>query len=280
MDVKGRATAIDVCESILREDFKYNEENGTWRSINRIIESLLGRTTELADVYVELHATLAEQPRALSSFFDVFTTTVYSWNPGKIKEAREDREMLTELNVRIAKVSELLSELLSRRTEVKEMSSFSSDTYYHIMDVVEEASEDNGLFRSHVKGKLEKLTYQYDLKYWPSITKVVAQIGINAANAVTVADDSAASAATEARRPGLADFLKAFEAELDRNRVENIGFIPNDFSLTGSSMASLVNCGLGLGVEELIEASFVKRYRQRERDRDRGQELGRKMGID
>lgn len=91
MDVKGRATAIDVCENILREDFKYNEENGTWRSINRIIESLPDRTIELADVYVELHATLAEQPRALSSFFDVFTTTVYSWNPGKIKEAREER---------------------------------------------------------------------------------------------------------------------------------------------------------------------------------------------
>ncbi|MQT49815.1 hypothetical protein GHO40_24290 [Pseudomonas helleri] len=270
MDVKGRFAAIDACENILREDFKYNEAHGIWRSINRIIEGLLGRSTELADVYVELHAALAEQPRALNSFFDVFTTTVYSWNPGKIKEAREDREKLTELNERIAKVSELLSELLSRRTEVKEMSSFSSDTYYHIMDVVEEASEDNGLFRFHVKGKLERLTCQYDLKYWPSITKVVAQIGVNAASAVIVADDSAASAATEARRPGLADFLKAFEAELDRNRVENIGFIPDDFSLTDSSMASLVNCGLGLGVEELIGASFVKRYRQRERDRDRG----------
>ncbi|HGW5084983.1 TPA: hypothetical protein ACWL5R_003527 [Pseudomonas aeruginosa] len=151
MDVKGRATAIDVCENILREDFKYNEEHGTWGSINRIIESLLGRTTELADVYVELYAALAEHPRALESFFDVFTVTVYSWNPGKIKEARENRDKLTELNVRIAKVSELLSELLSQRTEVKEMSSFTSDTFYHIMDVVEDASEDNGLFRSHLK---------------------------------------------------------------------------------------------------------------------------------
>ncbi|HGW5084984.1 TPA: hypothetical protein ACWL5R_003526 [Pseudomonas aeruginosa] len=111
------------------------------------------------------------------------------------------------------------------------------------------------------------MTYQYDLKYWPSITKVVAQIGINAASAVTIAEDSAASAATEARRSGLADFLKAFEAELDKNRVENIGFVPDDFALTDSSMASLVNCGLGLGVEELIESTFVKRYRQRERGR-------------
>lgn len=270
MDVKGHAAAVDACENILREDFKYNEEHRIWRSINRIIESLLVRTNELADVYVELHAALAEKPRALDSFFDVFTATVYSWSPEKIKEARGDREKLTELNVRIAKASELLSELLSQRTQVKEVSSFSSDTYYHIMDVVEDASEGNGLFRSHLKKKLDSLAGQYDLKYWPSITKVVAQIGINAANAVTVANDSAARAATEARRPGLSDFLKAFEAELDMNRVENIGFIPDDFSLTDSSMASLVNCGLGLDVEDLIDASFVKRYRQRERDRKVG----------
>lgn len=42
MDVKGRSAAIEACENILREDFKYNEEHGIWRSINRIIEGLLG----------------------------------------------------------------------------------------------------------------------------------------------------------------------------------------------------------------------------------------------
>ncbi|MEO8644679.1 hypothetical protein [Pseudomonas sp.] len=271
MDVKARAAAIDLCESVLREDYKYNLENEIWPSDNRLIEGLLDRTSELADVYVELYGLLAEDPRALKSFFDVFATAVYSWSPEKIKEARQDREELTDLNVRIAKLSELLSDLLSRRTEVKEISSFTSDTYYHIMDVVEDASEGNGLFSSHLKDKLDKLTYQYDLKYWPSISKVVTLIGINAANAVTVADDSAASAATEARRPGLADFLKAFEAELDMNRVKNIGFIPDDFSLTDSSMASLVNCGLELEADDLIDASFVKRYRQREREKKVGQ---------
>ncbi|WP_409319931.1 hypothetical protein, partial [Pseudomonas putida] len=259
MDVKSRVIAIEACENVLRADYQYNLEHEIWPSINRWIEGMLGRTTELADTYVELHRTLGEAPRALESFFDVFATAVYSWNPEKSKEAREDREELTELNVRISKAAELLSKLLSRRTEVKEMSSFSSDTYYHIMDVIEDASEGNGLFSSHVKRKLDVLTHQYDLKYWPSIAKVVAQIGVNAANAVTVADDSAASAATESRRPGLSDFLKAFEAELDMNKVTNIGFIPDDFSLSDSSMASLVNCGLGLAVEDLIDASYVKR---------------------
>ena len=62
MDIKVRTTAIEVCENILREDFKYNEEHSTWRSINPIIESLLGRTTELADAYVELHARWLSNP--------------------------------------------------------------------------------------------------------------------------------------------------------------------------------------------------------------------------
>lgn len=274
MDGKARSTAINMCESVLHEDYQYNLKHKIWRSINRLIEGLLGRTNELADVYVELHGALAEEPLALKSFFDVFTMSVYSWNPEKIKEAREERDELTELNVRIAKVSEQLSDLLTRRSEVREMSSFSDGTYYHIMDAMKDASQDNGLFRSHVEKKLDSLTYQYDLKYWPSMSKVLRAIGADAANAVTVANDSAANAATEARRPGLADFLKAFEAALDNNRKSNVGFIPDSFSLTDSSMASLINCGLELDADRLIDASFVKRFRQRERDRKAGQAKG------
>ncbi|EPK7152036.1 hypothetical protein L4V46_000842, partial [Pseudomonas aeruginosa] len=124
---------------------------------------------------------------------------------------------------------------------------------------------------SCLKEKLAGLTYQYDLKYWPTIGKVVEQIGIDAAKAITVARDSSISAATEARRPGLADFLKAFEAGLERNRVGNNGLIPDEFSLTDSSMASLVNCGLELEVEDMVGAEFVKRFRQRERERAKGE---------
>ncbi|GFZ71555.1 hypothetical protein PSE10C_22970 [Pseudomonas amygdali pv. eriobotryae] len=124
------------------------------------------------------------------------TAVIQSWNPQKIKQTSEDRDELTELNMRIAKASETLSELLSRRTEVKERSGFTCDTYYHIMDVVESASEGNGLFGSYLKEKLGALTYQYDLKYWPAIGKVVEQIGIDAAKAVTVARDSSTSAAS------------------------------------------------------------------------------------
>ncbi|HCL3451294.1 TPA: hypothetical protein N2A62_006140, partial [Pseudomonas aeruginosa] len=265
MNDKTRVAAIGMCERVLREEYQHYAEHGILRSTNRFIETLLGRTHELAGAYIELGEGLAAEPRVLKSFFEIYTAAIQSWSPQKIKQAREDRDELTELNMRIAKASETLSELLSRRTEVKERSGFTCDTYYHIMDVVEGASEGNGLFGSCLKEKLAGLTYQYDLKYWPTIGKVVEQIGIDAAKAITVARDSSISAATEARRPGLADFLKAFEAGLERNRVGNNGLIPDEFSLTDSSMASLVNCGLELEVEDMVGAEFVKRFRQRER---------------
>lgn len=36
-------------------------------------------------------------------------------------------------------------------------------------------------------------------------------------------------------------------------------------------MASLVNCGLELEVEDMVGAEFVKRFRQRERERAKGE---------
>lgn len=267
MNVKNRAVAIESCEGVLREDYRYNVENEILPTINEGILRLLTRTHELSDAYVELYGSLAGNPNALTSFFDVLNNMVHSWNPERIKEAREAREVLTDLNVRIADALKLLGDLISHRTEVQEKSSFRSDTYYHVVDVVLDAGRGNGLFESRIKKELDKLTYQFDLKYWPSIGEFVSAVGADAGKAVTVADDLIALAATEGRRPGLADFLKAFEANLAVNRVRRHGSIPNNFSLSDSAMASLVNCALELEVHELIDSSFVKRFRQREREK-------------
>lgn len=118
MDVKKRAVAIESCEDVLREDYRYNVENEIWPSINERIMRLLTRTHELSDAYLELYVALADYPNALTSFFDVLNSTVCSWNPRRIKEAREAREYLTDLNIRIEDVSKLLAGLISRRTEV------------------------------------------------------------------------------------------------------------------------------------------------------------------
>lgn len=257
--------AIQCCEAILRTDIEYNRARNIWPSVNRIIERLLASSIELQEAYEEIHHSLAHRPRALVAFFDVFVHTPVAWNPEKIREARNARKELTEVNEQISMVANELAHLLTRRDELKERTSFSCDTYYHVLDVVGDASEHNYLFESYVKDELDTLQHQYDLKYWPSLSSVVEAIGINAEGAEVIARDPAMAAATESRRSGLSDFLKAFSARIEENTISQHGLIPNDFRLSDNALATLVNCALNLDVEELIDASFIKRFRQRQR---------------
>lgn len=257
--------AVRSCEAVLREDMEYNLAHKIWPSVNRVIERMLSRSVELHDAYAEIHKALDHHPRALKGFFDVFLYTPVAWSPEKIREARIARKELIDVNEQISLVASQLAGLLTRRDELKEYSSFSCDTHYHVLDVMAEASEHNYLFESHVKEHLDEVQYQYDLKYWPSLSAFVEVIGINADGTEVVANDPATAAATEGRRSGLADFLKAFAARVSDNTVKHQGFIPNDFKLSDNALASLVNCSLNLDVDDLIDASFIKRFRQRQR---------------
>jgi hypothetical protein len=261
--------AVQVCEAILRADLEYNQAHKIWPSVNRVIALMLARRNELCDAYEELHNSLAHRPRALESFFDVFTSTPMAWSPEKISKARQARKELTDINARIAEMAGDLAPLLTRRDEIKETSSFSCETFYHALDVLDLAAESEGnhLFEWHVKEGLDALRYQYDLKYWPSLSSVVEAIGEDAQNAEVYAQDPATASATESRRPGLSDFLKAFFARMKKSSVSEHGFIPNNFSLTDNTLASLVNCALALDAGKLIDGDFVKRFRQRERER-------------
>lgn len=256
--------AVQVCEAILRADLEYNQAHKIWPSINRVIELMLARRNELSDAYEELHESLAHRHHALESFFDVFTSAPMAWSPEKMSKARHTRKELIDINTRIAVMAEDLAQLLTRRDEIKETSGFSCGTFYHALDALELAaeSEDNHLFEWHVKEGLDAMRYQYDLKYWPPLSAVVEAIGEDARNAEVYARDLATASATESRRSGLSDFLKAFLARMSDNSV-----IPTNFSVSDNTLASLVNCALDLDADKLIDGDFVKRFRQRERER-------------
>ena len=156
-----------------------------------------------------------------------------------------------------------LAALLDRRDTLQNYTGFSSNARYHILDILHDASEHNGLYDSYVKEDVDRLQYQYDLKYWPILSEVVLAIGDDAQRAEVTATDPATAAATESPKSGHSDFVRAFLARLDDSRVRECGFIPNDFALSDSAMASLVNCGPDLPFDELVDADFIKRFRQR-----------------
>lgn len=70
-----------------------------------------------------------------------------------------------------------------------------------------------------MKEDVDRLQYQYDLKYWPPLSEVVHAIGTDAERAEVTATDPATAAATESRKSGCSDFVRALLARLDDNRV-------------------------------------------------------------
>ncbi|WP_157383890.1 hypothetical protein [Pseudomonas asplenii] len=79
MNLKARATAIEMCANVQRKGYQYYAQRGILRSTNRPIESLLGCTHQPADGYSEPCDGFAAEARGGSlslryteSFFEVY----------------------------------------------------------------------------------------------------------------------------------------------------------------------------------------------------------------
>jgi hypothetical protein len=259
-------TPQQECESVLLAAKRYNIEHDILPSEIAITDRLLARKNELKDAFEELHVKLGTRPRALHGFLDLLLGTTALWNPEKIRLSRTLRSELTNVNQQIAARAAELSHLLARRSDLQNTSSFASGTHHHVCDVIEAASEGNRLFKSHVHPKLDALTAQYDLKYWPTLSAFAREISEDAEQARINATDPLTAAATSAIRPSLTDFFKALFAAMEENSAKNYGPLPTNFKLTDRTLASLTNCALDLGPDDLIDDAYVKQLRQRIRN--------------
>jgi len=255
-----------ICEDILLEGKQYNIEHHILPSENAVADRLLARGIELKDAYDELHGKLHARPPALQVFLGLVLSTAAFWNPQKMQEARTARSDLSNVNRQIARKAAELATLLEQRTDLHNTSGFSTETHYHAIEVIESASRGNYLFQSYVQEKLDALRGQFDLKYWPSLSDFMRELASDAEKADTEATDPLTAAATSAARPSKADFFKALFASVEENSAENYGQLPRGFKLTGRTLASLANCALDLGPDELVDEAYVKRLRQRERN--------------
>lgn len=255
-----------ICENLLTEGIRYNIEHSVWPSENVIANRLLSRGIELKDAYEELYEKLNAHPFALKTFLQLILNTAAFWNPEKILRARADRDELVSVNLQIAKKAQELAGLLEQRSDLHNTSGFSSETHYHVCDVIKGAAKDNHLFGFYVQEPLGLLSNRFDLKYWPSLGQFLQEVADNATGAGTVATDSWTAVSTSASRPSRADYFKALFAAIEENTAENYGQLPRGFKLTDNTLASLVNVALDLGPDELVDGSYVKRFRQRERN--------------
>ena len=260
--------ACDVCEQVIQQDRTYNLEHDILPRDIVIADRLLARRTELMHAYAELHEKLSQYPHALKGFFEALFSVAVLWNADRNEEARAGRNRLTAVNQQIAREAALLANLLEEREHLQNYSGFRADTHYHPLDLIDAAGSANTLYQAWAKEALMALPSQFDLKYWPKISECLWALSHNAESAQIAASDPITEAATHGQRTSLADVIKALFAAI-KEQVRPRGHLPR-FTLTDASLASLANCALDLGPDNLIDAAYMKRLRQRERTKATG----------
>lgn len=250
-----------ICESLLLDEKAYNEEHAVLLSEVVIIDRLLERSIEMKDVYRELFEKLSGHRASLKIFLGVVLNKAAFWNPDRMAEARDLRKELDSVNRQIASMAADLATLLNERSELQEVSGFSSDTHYHVCDVVEASARANPLFKFYVQEHLDAIRGQFDLKYWPTLSDFLDEIAFDASDARSTATNPMTAVATRSARASRADFFRVLFASIDEVR----DLLPHGFKLTDSSLASIGNCALDLAPEDMVDSTYVKNLRQRDR---------------
>jgi len=259
--------ALQVCEDILLNKKASNIQVRILPCENIIIDRLLERKFELQHAYNELYSKLDKYHQALRNFLELLVEITSMHNPEEAKRSRDAGKQLNEVNWQIYSKATELAELLKKRSELINTSGFTTDTHYHICNVICDASSGNPYFTSYLQDKLKQLQGRFDLKYWPRLDEVIQVIAEDARIAVPAAIDSITDAATLGERASLVDYFRALFEAIECNRQREYGFLPNDFKLTDSTIATLANCALAREPEEMIDGLYVKNFRSRERKR-------------
>lgn len=254
-------SATEKCEQYLNKVKKYNIDHEILPSENKIIDRLLSRTLDMAPVYDELVKKFTD--RQYKIFIDVILSSAAFWNPDAAKKYRKDKAELLAVNNLISQTASELANALSKREKLNNSSGFSSDTYYHICDVIDAASHGNGHYEGFLRKELKSLSYQFDLKYWPSLSSLSKVIAVDAEASNVRATDPLTEAATSSGRTSKSDFLRAFLASINENTFHVGNGLPAGVKITDSSFSVIINCALDLDIDEIVDSSYVKGVRQK-----------------
>jgi len=228
-----------------------------------VIDRLLENELLAIDFYEEIGAKLTtEQWESLIS--QVLSLAAF-WNPEAITEMKNAKKGLQSINNEISLVAENLSKLLKKRREISD-AGFDAYDCYHIVELIDRASLNNGLYQNYVKEKLVRLRRQFSLKYWPEIEDIIQELSYDASTSQVEAVDNISIAATSSSKTSITDFFRVIYEGFEEMKYSNYGPLPNDFSLSDKATASMVNSILPLSEEHMVEPPYVKRLRQRLRD--------------
>lgn len=148
--------------------------------------------------------------------------------------------------------------MLTEQEDILNRNAFSVERMTHIVDLIDEASEHNGHYRSYLREPLISLRCQYDGKYRPSLQQLLEVAGREIPETEFIYESEKAIAA--GRGEAVPDYLRELFDCIENARESHWG-LPDRFTLTDSSLAMIAIVSLDL--DDDVTPERVKTLRNR-----------------
>jgi len=259
------------CKAFIKRELdSYRGDNPIWMTYWPVMERMIERADELRLPFGELidafgYSDMYEGNPPDNAY--IWLTLEHIWcsfdfRKEDVVNAREEFKELRALKEDIVELASKLAAKLQRQAELYETSGFSKPEYQFIDDLIEQASEGNYLYKSHVSEKLKTLTCQFDLKYWPSRSELVSAIADFEEVQPNPTHCQFPEHVINGRQSDFKDFVIAFDDKFDE-----LNGLPTGFRFSHNALADIINVVLNLPVDRLATGDAVRIVRNRFKDK-------------
>jgi len=270
MDNQSSHDAIVKCEQFTRKELIYLKEKGIWGSWYPVMERLLNRSLEMGPVYEEICDKL-DSSSINSIPFRLTLEAIWAsekfFSPKTIARKKDAMKELVKLHEDIPLLAKNLCDALQHQRKLLEQEDFDPGAYLHTPELLSLASNDNGRYSSFIEEEIDKLDSLYDTRYWPSVDKLISAVGDFEASSSIPIQNHLPTGVMDGRVTILKDFVLSFEADLQDTHQ-----IPDSFTFSTASMATIVNIVLDLPDEKIATPEAVRIIRKRRKDGMYGKE--------
>ncbi|EGR1045178.1 hypothetical protein DDN23_15395 [Vibrio cholerae] len=258
------------CKNYTERYLNRLKEKNLWPSWHPVMECMLKRHDEMADVYREIMRNphfeaecLTKYDRELRGNSALMLTLEAFWNSRKeygqepVTEKRAHQKELTELHECIQDRALMLAEDMRRYKTLLAQGRYEHESYTTIVELMHSAADGNGHYWMYVKDELEKLDSEYDNKYWPKPEDLIQAVAEHYASVPLPVSVELPQSVMDGRRALIKDYVLALELEL-----KTTDQIPS-FRLSHSAMATLTNVVLELPADAMVTGETIRQIRNR-----------------
>lgn len=244
-------TAADVTD-ILRQYQADLMAGPGWMSVWPLIERMLSRESEMQLVWQNIARQALTWQQCYSLLEQIVMADRFS-RPEIVSRLKDDYRQLEELNRTISKTAGDLAEMILARDAILKRNAFTLERTTHIVELMEMAEDNDGLYRSYLHETLDGLTCRYEGKYWPGLPGILQVIAREHPEIECLSESD--QTIIYGRGKVLPDYLRELFSRIEDVRQGSWG-LPKGFTLTDSSLATLAT--VTLDHNEVISADAVK----------------------